>query len=98
MFWLLRLWTKTCVVPSPAAFTLAAGMVAVSATFVAVRFGVIGVPWPSAPRVPTKYSAPVIWPPAAVSSPVALSVTLPVPLAGFGVAVPRPSAAPSWPG
>src|SRR6476620_2873622 len=88
MFWLLRLCTKRCVVPSPAPRTVADGMVAVSATFVDRRLGVHGVHCPSTPGAPSKYSAAVRLPPAAVSSPVALSVTLPVPLAGCGVATP----------
>ena len=53
-----------------------------------VRLRAIGVPVPSAPAVSRKYSAAVMVPPAARSSPVAVTVTSCSPLAGTSAALP----------
>ena len=63
-------------------------MVPSSDTILALRFRVSGLPEPFAPTVSRKYSASVMVPPAAESSPVAEIVTSADPLAGMSVNVP----------
>ena len=82
------LWTSTWCAPSPSALTVAAGMVASSETTEAVRLRAIGVPVPSAPTVSRKYSASVMVPPAARSSPVAETATSWLPFAGTSARLP----------
>src|SRR3954452_24798659 len=79
------LWTYRWCTPSDIAATVAARMVASTETNVAVRFRVITIPEPFAPTESTKYSAAVIVPPAAESSPVAERSTSALPLAGVSV-------------
>ena len=82
--WLLaRMWW----VPSDSAWTVLAAREAVSETTDAVRLRAMVVPVPGAPAVSRKYSAAVIVPPAAVSSPVAATLTRAAP-AGLGLAEP----------
>ena len=65
-----------------------AGRVPVSATTVADRLSVIAMPWPAVPTVSRNISAPSMLPPASPSSPVAVTTSFAVPLAGEGLTAP----------